>query len=200
MICYCYEITQHNITQHLHPRRVQDLLNSLPFWSGAMTATVKQESPRGQHGVPSVRLHWINTFFTHSTAGMPVPQSWLNAFWSYSLNTHACSAIDTSCTCTVNPFGEILALYCAHQQHLSALRLSALFISTHLVCEGFKCASLSFLHPLQTQQTSANSKHFSNSFPSAHIWREFLEITNITLPRDTLHIKCEHCVPAFFWT
>lgn len=113
-----------------------------------------RECPGGQHGVPSVRLHWINTFFTHSTAGMSVPQSSLLAFLPCSLDMHAYSAIDTSCT--VNPFGEILALYSS----AAPVRVKALSV-----------------HQLQRQHTSANWKHFSIiNFLYANICRVFLEM------------------------
>lgn len=86
-ICFYYEISQ-----HLCPWSVRDTLDSRLFWSGPISTSVKRElreCQRGQHGVPSVKLHWINTFFTHSTAGMSVPLSWLHAFLSCSLYMYA---------------------------------------------------------------------------------------------------------------
>lgn len=199
-ICFYYEISQ-----HLCPWSARDTLDSRLFWTGPMSTSVKwelRECSRGQPGVPSVKLHWINTHFS------PTQQQeclFLRSDYTHSPAPCTCMptvrAIDTSCT--VNPFGEILALYCVHRQHLSASRLSALLTSTHLVCEGcsFKCAALPSLHPLRRQQTSANWKHFSKFISvGTNLYWVFLEITN----KETLCISSVVCcdlfsIPAFSW-
>lgn len=142
----------------------------------------------GQCGFPSVRLHWINTFFTHSTAGVFTPQSWLHAFLSRSLYMHAYHP------CYRYMYSKSLwrnssTLLCS-PQHLSASPLSALFTSTHLECEGcgFKCTTPPSLHHLPAQ-----------------IYRAFIEITNIVALVDksgnSLHIRlCDlSSVPALSW-
>lgn len=118
--------------------------------SFTFTHSSPSDRPRGQHGVAIDKLHRVNTFFTHSTAGMCV--SLRAAFFSCSLNTHACinarmhAPLQTA-LCEAHPSAETVRSSPCHSAAVAECLtvVGSFHFNTSSVFRGRR-ASLTFAH------------------------------------------------------